>query len=179
MEKLDIVKLGADNYSLWSAQFGAVLTIKSLRYVLSPAPAPDPAPTAANQAAIAEAAAKRAVDDAKALAFMLLSVGQQHVGTVQRAKSAAEAWATLKDVYASQSTARQMQLKQELNLLVKGPGESLTDYITRATDLRDQLLSAGYEVREVEVVLSVLNGLPDSYAMIKNCAGAEAGSAPA
>jgi len=45
----------------------------------------------------------------------------------------------------------------------KGPGE----YITRATDLRDQLLSAGYEVREVEVVLSVRNGLPENYAMIR------------
>ena len=45
----------------------------------------------------------------------------------------------------------------------KGPGE----YITRATDLRDQLLSAGYEVREVEVVLSVLNGLPENYALIR------------
>ncbi len=87
-------------------------------------------------------------------------------GTVQRAKSAAEAWATLKSVYAAQSTARQMQLKQEMNLLVKGPGETLKD-ITRATDLRDQLLSAGYEVREVEVVLSVLNGLPENYALIR------------
>jgi hypothetical protein len=88
-------------------------------------------------------------------------------GTAQRAKSAAEAWATLKSVYAAQSTARQMQLKQEMNLLVKGPGETLTEYITRATDLRDQLLSAGYEVREVEVVLSVLNGLPENYALIR------------
>jgi len=87
-------------------------------------------------------------------------------GTAQRAKSAAEAWATLKSVYAAQSTARQMQLKQEMNLLVKGPGETLKD-ITRATDLRDQLLSAGYEVREVEVVLSVLNGLPENYALIR------------
>ncbi len=75
-------------------------------------------------------------------------------------------WATLKSVYAAQSTARQMQLKQEMNLLVKGPGETLKD-ITRATDLRDQLLSAGYEVREVEVVLSVLNGLPENYALIR------------
>ncbi len=174
MEKLDIVKLGADNYTLWSAQLEAVLTIKSLSYVLSPAPAPapaaaagDPAAIAQGQAAIAEAAAKREADDAKAKTFLLLSVGPQHVGTVQRAKSAAEAWGTLKSVYAAQSTARQMQLKQELNLLVKGPGETLTEYITRATDLRDQLTSAGYEVREVEVVLSVLNGLPENYAMIR------------
>jgi len=116
MDKLDIVKLGADNYVLWSAHCNAVLTTKSLRYVLFPADE-DPDAGAQGQAAIAEAAAKRQADDAKAKAFMILSVGPQHVGTVNRAASAANAWATLKSVYAAQSTARQMQLLLELNLL--------------------------------------------------------------
>jgi len=69
------------------------------------------------QAAIAEAAAKRQADGAKAKAFTILSAGRQRVGTVNRAASAADAWATLKSVRAAQSTARQMQLLLELNLL--------------------------------------------------------------
>ncbi len=89
--------------------------------------------------------------DRNAKAFLILSVGPQHLGIVSRAASAADAWAMLKSVYVAWSTAGQMQL----NLVVKGPGESLMEYLTHATDTCDQLLAAGYDVRNVEVVLCV------------------------
>ncbi len=130
----------------------ALLTVKSLQN--SVCPEYGDADGAQGEAALAEAAAKRKADDRNAKAFLILSVGPQHLGTVSRAASAADAWAMLKSVYAAWSTARQMQLKQELNLVVKGPGESLMEYLTHATDTRDQLLVAGYDIRDVRVVLS-------------------------
>ena len=42
-------------------------------------------------------------------------------------------------------------------------GEPLTKYVGRATDLRDKLAAAGFEVKDEEVVLSILAGLPKEY----------------
>ena len=47
-----------------------------------------------------------------------------------------------------------------------GSNEGLTQYVARAKDIRDQLITAGYEVREDEVTLSVLAGLPKEYEMV-------------
>ena len=105
-KKVDIAKLGSDNYTLWSAQMESVLVIKGL------------------WGAVDGADVVSADTDKKAWAHMILCVQPEHVGTIQRAESAREAWTTLRNIYQAQSTARQMLLKRELTHLAKSPTES-------------------------------------------------------
>ena len=78
-----------------------------------------------------------------------------HLATLSKAESAKDAWETLEAVYQAKSTARRLQMKRELNNLRKEPSEALTKYVSRATDLRDQLIAAGHTIEDSEVVMSV------------------------
>ena len=57
-------------------------------------------------------------------------------------------------------------LRQQLTNLQKLTAESIAEYVSRSKDLMANLEAAGSSVTESEVVLSVLAGLPDPYAMV-------------
>lgn len=144
-EIIQIEMLDTDKYAAWSAKMEFLLKVKGL------------------WSAISSEETVNATVDAKALAQIGLHVKSFHLGTVRRAKSAKEAWDALAGVYQAKSNAKRLQLKRELNALVKGRGEPLTRYLTRATDIRDQLLAAGYEVKDEEIVMSLVAGLPKEF----------------
>ena len=145
MSKVDIDKLDTDNYAVWSVKMKAYLVIKDLWSTIS-----------------GKGDVKPGADE-KALAPLALHVKDFHLATLSKAESAKDAWETLESVYQAKSTARRLQLKRELNNLRKEPSEALTKYVSRATDLRDQLISAGHTIEDSEVVMSVLAGLPKEF----------------
>ena len=143
-----IERLDVDNYRTWSKKMKAVLVTKEL---WTPVTEDEPTDKKADQ---------------KALALITLSVSDHNLSTLDEAETAKAAWETLKKVYEARSNARKLQLKRELNALKKDAAETVTAYVTRAKDLRIQLASTGYEVKDEEVVLSLLAGLPTEYDMI-------------
>ena len=145
MSKVDIDKLDTDNYAVWSVKMKAYLVIKDLWNTIS-----------------GKGDVKPGADE-KALAQLALHVKDFHLATLSKAESAKDAWETLEAVYQAKSTARRLQLKRELNNLRKEPSEALTKYVSRATDLRDQLIAAGHTIEDSEVVMSVLAGLPKEF----------------
>ena len=73
----------------------------------------------------------------------------------------------LEGTYKAKSKAHRLQLNQELNSIKLGHDEPVTKYVARAKAIRDELLAAGHDIKDEEVVWSVLAGLHDTYKTIK------------
>lgn len=141
----DIPKLTNDNYAEWSDLMKSLLVLKELWSAVS-----------------GEGDVKPGAED-KALALLMLNVSTSHRVSIRTAKTAKEAWEKLENVYKKKSVARELELRRQLTLLRKEPTEELATYVSRATELRDQLLMAGHSIPDREVVICLLNGLPEEF----------------
>ena len=104
--------------------------------------------------------------DRQALALITLHVQDHHLSTLAACATARKAWETLASVFQAKSQARQLQLSASSTICARTPPEALTVYASRAKQLRDQLVAAGYDVSEDELAMSVLAGLPAEYDML-------------
>jgi hypothetical protein len=100
--------------------------------------------------------------DAKALSQLIMGVCDHHLSTVMACKTAKEAWETLESIFRSKSIAKRVQLKKQL-VTLHLENDSITKYINRAKGIRDQLIAAGMQISEEDVVIHVLSGLPKEY----------------
>lgn len=155
-EKLAVERLDVDNYATWSIRMRALLISKGLWAAVAPA-----SPSGASGPPAVDAA-----QDQKALAQIILHVADHHLLTVGSCATAKAAWDTLKATYEARTNARKLLLRRELTQLKMGATEPLTKYAARATDLQTQLRSAGEDVKDQEVALQFLAGLPPAYGMI-------------
>ena len=147
LDKVSVTKLNEENYATWSTRVRFLLVSKGIW-------------DAVEHPATSSTAHK---DDGKALALIGLAVEDQFLPCVGRCKTAREAWEALADIYKSRSNARVLILKRQLTSMVLGESEPLTKYIGRAQAVRDQLAAIGHSVDDSDVVLAVLNGLPEQY----------------
>jgi len=99
-------------------------------------------------------------DSLKALALIGLNVKEHHLSTLDACTTAKEAWTKLESTYKAKTMARRLQLKRELNNLKKGTSEPLPKYISRVRTIWNDLKASGHDIKESEVVLNVLAGLP-------------------
>ena len=152
-EKTAVDKLDVDNYRSWSSRMRYLLVTKGL------------------WKSVEAGAADNDEKDQKALAVIGLHVKDHHLPTLAECKTAKAAWDALAAVYTAKSNARRLQLKRELNTLKKGASEPVTKYVGRAKDIRDQLAAAGYTIKDDEVALSLLAGLPSQYDIVATVLG--------
>ena len=144
VEKPVVERLDVDNYATWRTRMKFLLICKGLWRAVQ-------------------------VDDIdeetdqKALAQIGLYVKEHHLSTLERCKTAKEAWRQLEAVYQAKSNARKLQLRRELAQLKMGPAEPLSKYVARAKEIQDQLRAAGHEVADQEIAWAVLAGLPAYY----------------
>jgi gag-polypeptide of LTR copia-type/Domain of unknown function (DUF4219) len=146
-DKVAVEKLDVNNFATWSVKMRALLVHKGLW---------TPVSTGGGGA-----------NSDKALALLTLYVADHHLSSVAACETAKDAWDALESTYKAKSKARRLQLKQELNFIKLGRDEPITKYVARAKNIRDELLAAGHDITEEEVVWSVLAGLPDAYKTIK------------
>ena len=142
-----IERLDVDNYSTWSIRMRALLISKGLWGAIS-------GDSTDND------------KDEKALAYITLHVKDHHLMTVGNCTTAKQAWDTLKGTYEAKTAARKLLLRRELTELKMGATEALTMYATRAKDLQAQLRTAGEDVKDDELAMHFLSGLPPWYDMI-------------
>ena len=84
------------------------------------------------------------------------------IGHIQELNSAKEAWDALEKLYTTNTRARKIQLKNELNNMKKSRGMSVNDYVLKIKEVEDALGSIGASVDDDDLVVStVLNGLTD------------------
>jgi hypothetical protein len=140
--------LDVDNYTTWSIRMRALLRSKGLwTTVMADSP--------------------EAGNDLKALAQIILHVKDFYLMTVGACTTAKEAWTKLKTTYEAKTNARKLLLRRELTTLKMGTTEPLTLYAARAEDIQAQMTAAGDEVKDQEVAMQFLAGLPPAYRMIR------------
>lgn len=151
-----IEKLGINNYTTWKRQAKFYLRSKRLWSVVKPTE------EGTTSKSMSSAAAEKS-DEALGVLGMLV---EKHLAReIEECETAQEAWLKLEAKYEGKDTSRLLLLRQELTSLQLKPSEAVSVYLERAKDLMANLTAAGSTVSEVEVVLSVLAGLPEQYAM--------------
>ncbi|KAJ9522869.1 hypothetical protein QJQ45_023653 [Haematococcus lacustris] len=134
----------------------------------APAPlASDASAAARTEHAAAVLAAKHdRMLDRKAVGLIGNHVLDMHGSVVAEAASAKAAWSALKAIFSQQSVARQAQLQDQLHNLLKGDTESVGELYSRTRQLWAELKAADCPTPERQVVLKILQALPDSFAHV-------------
>lgn len=145
--KFGIPRLNAGNYALWSKKMESYLNYKGL--------------AAGLESLEADEASK------KTLGAITLSVDDSILPLIADCETAKAAWAILKEIYKTKSTASIIALKAELNTLRKGTSEAITVFVGRAADLRSKLTAGGYELADLDFAMALLTGLTPDFKMIK------------
>eukprot|EP00253_Pinus_taeda_P012026 PITA_12026 len=81
---------------------------------------------------------------------------------VRGKSSAHEMWTTLSNLYQSTNENRKMVLKEKLKNIKMG-NDSVAGYLTKITNVRDELTAIGKAIPPTELVWIVVNGLPRSW----------------
>jgi hypothetical protein len=141
--------LDQDNYGSWSMRMEFLLESRGLGGCID-----------------GTAAVQGSEKDRKARALIGLYVKEHHLATVSECKTAKEAWEALAQLFKARTNARMLQLRKELGELKMAPTETLAKYFARAKTLYKDLNGAGHKVEEMDVVFSILAGLPSQYKTI-------------
>ena len=87
----------------------------------------------------------------QSLSRILSCVGEQLLSYVRDAKTPKGAWENLKKIFAASTTARKLQLRQELSNL-RQRDLSVEDYTSKIKDICDSLASIEVDIEESEMV---------------------------
>lgn len=161
-DSVHIEKLGPNNYPDWKASMMFLLQAKKLWSAVAPETATDRETRASSK----DTADKVADKSDEALGHIGLHVEKYLRCQVDEADSAREIWEKFEQDFQALNSSRLLLLRQQLTSLQKVPSEGVAKYVARAKDLMANLEAAGSSVTEAEVVLSVLAGLPEQYAMV-------------
>jgi len=101
--------------------------------------------------------------DTKASAIIGLTPGCGQLEHVWGFKTTAEMWSTLRGVFHRKSLMNKMKARREFCTVEMTVGEGMLGYINRVRNLGEILKAMGGEVTEMDVAMSVLNGLTSKY----------------
>jgi len=99
------------------------------------------------------------VKQAKAQRFLLDGVKHALIPHLSEKHTSDEMWGVLKKLYETKNENRKMALKEKLHGWKMLKEASVTSYLTRVTQLRDELAAVGEVVAESEVVRISLRGV--------------------
>ena len=102
----------------------------------------------------------------KVMYWLSVSIHDSMIGHIQSASTPKEAWDKLVAFDATNTRAKKMQLKDELNTIKKG-SSSINDYTLKIKSICESLASIGVIVDDDDKVESCLCGLTSSYKQFK------------
>jgi hypothetical protein len=165
------IRLSSDNYLYWRTQVVPILR-SNLIYGFVDGTLPCPDAEIPNPAASAEGGVPPTItnpeysvwhqQDQAILSAIVSSLTEGVIGLVMLAATSREAWETLEVSFASQSTARVMQLRGALSK-VKKLDSTATDFFNKVKALADTLSSIGQPLRPEEFNSYLLAGLDKDY----------------
>ncbi|KAL5781624.1 hypothetical protein ACOSP7_006653 [Xanthoceras sorbifolium] len=94
--------------------------------------------------------------------WLLSTVSPSIIGEVTSCNTACELWNMLKSLYSQQSLAKVLQLRQQLQTVVKG-SSSISEFVLKVRNICDAIRGAGDIVRDLDLLLSILNGVGHEY----------------
>lgn len=104
--------------------------------------------------------------DMALLSLLMATLEEDIVDIIIGCKTSRQAWLALQERFSAVSRVNIMQLKTELQTMRKG-SECIEKYLQRVKSARDQLSSVGVAVPDEDVIIVILNGLPDEYSIVR------------
>ena len=89
-------------------------------------------------------------------------VGEQLLSYIRDAKTPKEAWGNLKKIFTASTTARKLQLRQEVSNL-RQRNLSMADYTSKIKDICNSLASIDVNVEEGDMVQICVQGLTSKF----------------
>lgn len=96
------------------------------------------------------------------VSWILSSISESMLGHVTRCVTARDIWSVLEELFQSQSKARIMQLKLQLQTQKKGD-MSVDDYFLKMRNIADLLAAAGKPITDDDLALQILQGFGMDY----------------
>jgi len=96
-------------------------------------------------------------------AIIGLTLRSEQLEHVSGCKTTAEIWSTLQGVFQRKSLMKKMKARRELYSVKMTVGEGMLGYINRVRNLCENFKAMSGEVTEMDVAMSVLNGLTSKY----------------
>lgn len=96
------------------------------------------------------------------MSWMLSSISECMLGNVTRCTTARDVWLVLESLFQSQSKARIMQLKLQLQTQKKGD-LTVDDYVLKMRGIADLLAAAGKTIPDDDLALQILAGFGFEY----------------
>ena len=168
-------KLTRGNYIMWHATVTSALKgTRLFAYVQGTAVPPSPFLTDPSASATAgskeepkpnTAYEKWESEDQIVLSYLFNSLSKEIFGQVTTAKTAAELWAAIQALHASQSRAHVMSTRLALTTASKG-ASNMAEYFVKMKGLADDMASAGKKLEDEELVSFILAGLGDDFESI-------------
>jgi hypothetical protein len=96
--------------------------------------------------------------DVKARRILVDGVKDHIIPQLFGKKTTKDMWEALVKIYLSENQSRKMLLREKMRSTKMAKGESLVTYLTKFTQIRDELGIVGEAVDETELVRTALNG---------------------
>jgi hypothetical protein len=152
---------GLSNYYVWGLKLRAILRGESLWAITEEEIRPDLYPVTVDGEQYTQVQLKK--KKAAACKILIMAVCDDLVDTVAAHTDPALAWRALKDAFHSGDQGQVLGLISQLTTMRLAEGASVEDYLKRARELRNKLVSMGETVTDKTLCQLTLNGLPRSY----------------
>jgi len=146
---------GAQNYPIWKERMTMVLKVNEvLEHTLETANTP----TNATQQAIWKKG------EAKAKSLILDGIKDHVVPHLSGKTTAKDMWKALSDLYQNKNENKVMAQRKQLHGTKMAKGEGVIPYLTRITQIRDELAAVGEKTEDPELVVCIaLDGFTKSW----------------
>lgn len=103
-----------------------------------------------------------------AYTYIMLSLSDSVQAVVRDCQTARETWKRLEEKYGGREVQDRIELRERKRSIKMKESDRMIDHLAVLSDLVTQLKSAGGELPEEEIVLTLLKSLPKKYDVIKN-----------
>jgi len=148
-------KLTETDFHQWRQRIKMILALRDLDDMLDE----DGKPTDAEDRELA--VWKRR--DTKASAIIGLTLGSEQPEHVAGCKTRVEMWSTLQGVFHRKSLMKKMKARREFYTVAMNVGEGMLGFSNCVRNLGENLKAISGAVTEMDIAMSVLNGLPSKY----------------
>ena len=152
---------GQQNYYIWALKLRTILRGENLWTIFETVQAPAAYPTTIDGEAMTEVQLRRS--KAMATRILTLAVNDDLVDMVATHADPALAWAALKAAFSAGDQNQILTLMGQLQTIRLTEGGSLEDYLKKARELKNRLVSMEEIVSDRALTQLVLNGLPHSF----------------
>ncbi|PKU66732.1 Retrovirus-related Pol polyprotein from transposon TNT 1-94 [Dendrobium catenatum] len=159
-------QLNTDNYAIWRNQIVKLLRANGFEQFLE-SPGTNPTPQDSSQPATSVVStALWLLTDRNLSAAICSTISPTVLPYVLNLDSTAEIWNALETRFQSSNRSKVLQLKNELNS-ISMKNQTMIQYLTAIKTLVDQIAAAGSTIESEDIIMYILNGLPQQYQAFK------------